>query len=229
VTLSATYGAGGSVIGPLLASRLGLPFADRLIPARDAPVHLSGEGVDEEEREEQPRRSFFARLANLNVALNFPAPRDPEDLRDHVRDRVEASIRDLMATDGAVLLGRAGQIVLAHHPCAFHVRLDGPHERRARRGALWEGIDLDAAHARMAETDEARTRYTRSLYQHDPTDPTLYHLLIDATVVDATTCVGMIAAAAEAFWANDDARLEETMRDTRARLESLSRLPVDGQ
>jgi cytidylate kinase len=229
VTLSATYGAGGSVIGPLLAPRVGLPFADRLIPARDAPAHPSGEGVDEEEREEEPRRSFFARLANLNVAFNFPAPRDPDDLRDHVRDRVEASIRELIASGGAVLLGRAGQIVLGRHPHAFHVRLDGPHDRRARRGALWEGIDLRTAHTRMAETDEARARYTRRLYQHDPADPTLYHLVIDATVLSAATCVDIIAAAADAFWKNDDARLEDTMRETRSLLESRSHHPVDGR
>ena len=130
VTLSATYGAGGSVIGPLLARRVGLPFADRLLPARDAPVPPSGEGVNEEEREEEPRRSFFARLANLNVALNFPAPRDPEDLRDHVRDGVEQSIRELAATGGAVLLGRAGQIVLARHP----VRVPRPARRSRPNG-----------------------------------------------------------------------------------------------
>ena len=76
VTLSATYGAGGSVVGPLLARRLALPFGIRLLPASDAPVAPSGEGVSEEEREEGPRRSFFARLANLNVGLNFPAPRE---------------------------------------------------------------------------------------------------------------------------------------------------------
>jgi cytidylate kinase len=229
VTLSATYGAGGSVIGPLLARRIGLPFADRLIPARDAPVAPSEEGVNEEEREQEPRRSFFARLANLNVGLNFPAPRDPDDLRDHVRDRVEQSIRELTATGGAVLLGRAGQIVLARDPHAFHVRLDGPPERRARRGALWEGIDLQTAHARMVETDEARTRYTRRLYQHDPADPSLYHLVLDATCLTAAMCVDLIATAADAYWNHDDARLEETMRETRALLESPSDHAADGR
>ncbi|HEX2381804.1 MAG TPA: cytidylate kinase-like family protein [Acidimicrobiales bacterium] len=229
VTLSATYGAGGSVIGPLLARRLGLPFADRLIPARDKPVAPSGEGVDEEEAQGEPRRSFFARLANLNAALNLPAPRDPEDLRDHVRDRVEESIGALASDGGAVLLGRSGQIVLARHPGAFHVRLDGPPERRAHRGALWEGIDLRAARARLIETDEARARYTRRLYQHDPADPTLYHVVLDVTVLSAAVCVELVAAAAEAFWGNDDARLEETMRETRASLDSLTHNPVDGR
>jgi shikimate kinase len=33
VTLSAGYGAGGSVIGPAVAERLGVPFLDRALPA----------------------------------------------------------------------------------------------------------------------------------------------------------------------------------------------------
>ena len=32
VTISATYGAAGSVIGPAVAERLGVPFLDRAIP-----------------------------------------------------------------------------------------------------------------------------------------------------------------------------------------------------
>jgi hypothetical protein len=32
VTLSASFGAGGSVIGPRVAEELGLPFLDRAIP-----------------------------------------------------------------------------------------------------------------------------------------------------------------------------------------------------
>jgi cytidylate kinase len=221
VTVSATYGSGGSVIAPLLARRVGLPFADRLIAARDAPGSRSVEGVSQEELDEEPKRSFFERLAHLNAALNLPAPRDPEDLRGHVRERVEQSVRALEAAGGAVLLGRAGQIVLAGHPGAFHVRIDGPPERRATRGALWEGIDAEAAAARMKETDEARARYVRRLYQHDPDDASLYHLVIDGTVHDAQACVELIATAAESFWTRDDEQFPQTMEQTRSLLASL--------
>src|SRR5205823_5794203 len=64
ITISATYGAGGTIVAPRLAERLGLPFADRLIPARggeDAP----GEELSEQEREESRRRGFLDRLARL--------------------------------------------------------------------------------------------------------------------------------------------------------------------
>ena len=226
ITVSATYGAGGSVVAPLLARRVGLPFADRLIAARNAPESRSEEGVTKEELDEEPRRSFFARLAHLNAGLNFPAPRDPDDLRDHVRDRVEASIDVLAAQGGAVILGRASQIVLASHPRTFRVRLDGPPERRAERGALWEGIDLDQAYARMKETDEARARYTRRLYQRDPADPSLYHLIVDPTVVDLEVGVEMLGASAESFWAHDETDPHQRVQDARA---LLARLHIDTQ
>ena len=224
ITVSATYGAGGSVVAPLLARRVGLPFADRLIAARNPPASPSAEGVTREELDEEPRRSFFARLAHLNAGLNLPAPRDPDDLRDHVRDRVAGSIKALAAEGGAVILGRASQIVLAHHPRTFRVRLDGPPERRAERGAMWEGIDLETAYARMKETDEARARYTRRLYQHDPSDPSLYHVVVDATVMDLETGVEMLGRSAEAYWARDEADMRQTMEQTRA---LLARLHID--
>jgi len=226
ITVSATYGAGGSVVAPLLARRVGLPFADRLIAARNAPAARSEEGVTQGELDEEPRRRFFTRLAHLNAGLNLPAPRDPDDLRDHVRDRVAASIKALAAEGGAVILGRASQIVLAHHPRTFRVRLDGPPERRAVRGAMWEGIDLETAHARMKETDEARARYTRRLYQRDPADPSLYHLVVDATVLDLETGVEMLAASAESFWARDETEIPHAIEQTRA---LLARLHIDTQ
>src|SRR5229473_8608841 len=96
VTVSATYGAGGSVIAPRLAERLEVPFADRLIPARDAPVTApGGERVTEEERRQTSRSRFLARLALLTGGLGLPVPH-PEDLTDPVRQRVEQSIRDLV-------------------------------------------------------------------------------------------------------------------------------------
>lgn len=218
VTVSATYGAGGTVVAPLLAERLGLPFADRLIhPHSIAPVH-SAEGVTEEELDEEPMSIVLGSLALLSPTYNLPAPMVPEDLPDRTREGVEASIQALLDGGGAVILGRAAAAALGHRPGAFHVRLDGPKERRARRGAAWEGIDLDAAAERLSATDAVRTRYTRRLYHHDPNDPSLYHLVIDATVLSADACVDVVARAAEGFWAYDDDQMEAGIAASRARL-----------
>ena len=200
VTVSATYGAGGSVVAPRLAQLLGLPFADRLIPAIDAAIAEPGrERVTEEERRQTSTGRFLARLAHMTGGLGLPVP-TAQDMADPIRQRVEESIATLVAGGGAVILGRAGAVVLADHERAFHVRLDGPYERRVARAMSIEGTDTDTARARLEETDRARSRYVERLYGCDPADPALYHLILDATVLATDDCVELIARAAAAFW-----------------------------
>src|SRR4051794_28203546 len=107
VTISATYGAGGSVVGPALAQRLGLPFADRLTPAKGKAAVATVERATEAERAEEPRNSFLQSLALLSDGWNIPAPADVNELPAHVQHEVEASLQELLDTGGAVVLGRA--------------------------------------------------------------------------------------------------------------------------
>jgi cytidylate kinase len=200
VTISAAYGAGGSVVGPGLAVRLGLPFADRLILPRGTPGDVAGEHLSDEERDQQRRSRFFRRLAHVTGGLNLPVPSN-EDLSDRVREQVETSVRDLAATTGAVILGRAGAVVLDGHPLAFHVRLDGAPSRRVARACTIEGVSVETARDRLAETDRARARFVSRLYGREPTDPALYHLILDSTILSLDDCVEIIASAATAFWA----------------------------
>jgi cytidylate kinase len=198
VTISASYGAGGSVVAPQVAERLGLAFADRLITAQIAGVGVS-EGLSEEERTEARRRGFLSRLAHLTGGLGLPVP-DSGELRGPVRQQVEASIRQL-AQDGAVILGRGAALVIAGDPAAFHVRMDGPADARCRQAMTIQGIDEATARSRLRETDRARNRYLEQLYDRDPADPTLYHLMIDSTAVPLASCVSLIVTAATDFWA----------------------------
>jgi cytidylate kinase len=200
ITISASFGAGGSVVAPRLAERVGLPFADRLIPATPlAPPGIGGERLSQEERQESARASFLARLSHLTGGLGMPVP-TAEDLGSRVQDEVETSIVTLARTTGGVILGRAAAIVLADDPAVFHVRLDGPEDRRIARAVQLGPIDEATARRQMTETDQARARYLKRLYGADPADPRLYHLVLDTTVMALDDCVELIAAAAVAFW-----------------------------
>ena len=56
ITLSASYGAGGNVVGPELATRLGVPFVDRAIPvkvAEDLDVTFEEDVLDDGVRRRQ--------------------------------------------------------------------------------------------------------------------------------------------------------------------------------
>ncbi len=80
----------------------------------------------------------------------------------------------------------------------FHIRLDGPAERRIVQAATVEGITEEEARARIRVADKARTAYVRRLYRIDPADPGLYHLVIDSTAIPLDTVVELILSAARA-------------------------------
>jgi cytidylate kinase len=91
----------------------------------------------------------------------------------------------------------------------FHVRLDGPPERRVAQGAVVEGVTEEQARARLRAADKARIAYVRRLYRCDPADASLYHLVIDSTAMPLETVIEVIVTAARAHSA---ARLEVTAR-----------------
>jgi cytidylate kinase len=202
VTISATYGSGGSVIAPRLAERLRLPFFDRLVHPRAGPtVESISEQLTKEEANQVPKGRLASRLARLTSALNLPLP-SPDDIDpiQVLRRQVVASVHAIVTGDGGVILGRAAAVVAAGDPGVFHVRLTGPVERRIRQSMVIGNIPFDLAKQQQADTDKAWARFVTTLFDRDPSDPSLYHLVIDSTAVPLEDCVNLIAVAATSFW-----------------------------
>jgi hypothetical protein len=196
VTLSASYGAGGSHVGPALAERLGVELLDRAIPASVAErlaVPLEDALAHDESLGDAIGRlaSSFALLPELAGAMAQAGVLAGEDYRRET----ERIIRE-HADRGAVVLGRAGALVLREHPGALHVRLDGPPERRVERLMESEGLDRETAERRRRAGDRAREAYVRHFYGADARDPSLYHLMIDSTAVSLDTVLELIVVAA---------------------------------
>ena len=61
-----------------------------------------------------------------------------------------------------------------------------------------EGISEAEAKARLRAADRARTAYVRRLYRVDPSDPSLYHLVIDSTAIPLDAVIELILAAVRA-------------------------------
>ena len=201
VTVSATYGAGGSVIAPKLAERLALPFFDRLI--HDTDGQAAGaivESLTQAERNQSPPAGILASLANLTSVLGLPVSGADSDPRRQLRRQVEDSVNQIMATSGGVILGRAAAVVLAGKPGAFHVRLTGATERCLARAMAIEAVPEAEARARQADTDKAWSKFVIRLFDKDPADAGLYHLVLDATVFPIDTVVEIVATAATAYW-----------------------------
>jgi cytidylate kinase len=99
------------------------------------------------------------------------------------------------AGDGAVILGRAGAVILRDYPDALHVRLDGPADRRVARAMAHESLSADDAERLRKSGDRAREAYVRHFYNCDARNSKLYHLVIDSTALSDDTVVEVIVAA----------------------------------
>jgi hypothetical protein len=198
VTLSASYGAGGSHVGPALARRLDVPFVDRAVPAAIADALRISQSAAEK-LDEDVERGLDRILGHLAPIGEFYGDVDPELLRRSFHhEAAEQVIREIAETGRAVILGRAGAVVLAGEPRALHVRLDGPPRARVEQAMRIEDIDRATAERRLKETDRAREAYVKRYYRRDARDPALYDLVLDSTRLRLEVCVDVIAAACAA-------------------------------
>ena len=199
VTISAAYGAGGGFVGPRVAERLGVTFWDRAIPASIAAdlAERPEEVLAVEDDLGRGISHWISLFASVGAWAGIPAP-DAEGRYDEAsyKEHVAAVLRR-EAERGAVILGRGAVIVLADHPGALHVRLDGPLEARIAQVMDLGGFDERRARRAQHQSDTARHRYVHRLYHADATDHRHYHLWIDATAVPLATCVDIIVSAVQ--------------------------------
>jgi cytidylate kinase len=200
VTLSAAYGAGGSEVGPQVAEALGLAFIDRAIPTGVAE-RLAVPLRDALERDESIGGWFSRALLSfgqVGPVLAGAAPPPGTTVGADAFCQATEQVLHECAEEGAVILGRAGAVVLRDVSDALHVRLTGPREARIAQGMLLEGTDRETAARHADETDRARETYVRHFYRVDARDPTLYHLVIDSTAIPLDACTDLIVEAARA-------------------------------
>ena len=180
-----------------------MSFFDRLIHNTESDTATTiVERLTEAERDQAPPAGILSSLANLTSVLGLPVPGAEAEPRGQLRRQVETSVQAVARGTGGVILGRAAAVVLTNTPLAFHVRLSGPMERRLARAMSIEGATEDQARARQTDTDKAWARFVSRLFDKDPADPGLYHLVLDSTALPLDACVDLIAAGAEAFWSS---------------------------
>jgi len=202
VTISASFGAGGSIVGPAVAERLGIPFVDRAIPA--AVADSLAVPLDRALAHDQQLPSAIIRVLSKMASAVIPmgvapmAPPEGTDQEDVFRSGTERVLRDIADRTGGVLLGRAAAIVLASHPTALHVRLDGPKAARLARATARDERPQPEVARLLGETDRARVTYVKHFYNRDPSDARLYHLVLDSTALPIEACVDLIVTASRA-------------------------------
>ena len=187
MTLAAEHGAAGDVIAPRVADALGVPFLDRALPTSIAAID------DRTER----ASGIVGSLARTSTMFGGGHVERLDLDEGHLRAEL-AEFLERASTDGGVVLGRGGAIVLANARGALQVLLTGPREGRVSRVAVRERIDRDEAERRVRTTDRARRAYLRRAHGVEADDRRLYHLVIDTIGLGIDASVDLVLTASRA-------------------------------
>ena len=207
VTISAGYGAGGSIIAPWVARQLGFPLLDRAISSHvAAQLRVSVREAEGAMIRRPLVDRFFSVLTPLAGGVlgagTDGTPHDvvpPPNEAAFFREQAEAIMREALAS-GAVILGRAGGAAFSKEPDVLRVRLFGPPEARIAQAArIRERGHPNRPAAPAPQVDRARAQYVRRLYCVSIDDPELYQLQIDSTAIPLHACADLIAAAYRSY------------------------------
>lgn len=185
LSISRQFGAGGKTLGEQVANTLGYQFVDETLlqkVAEEADVSLRWvEGV---EREAGGRLMRF--LSTL-VPSSFIDRHLGNSGKDFDERRYAAFltkvIEELARENNVVILGRGSQFILAEHPETVRVLLVA--ERADRIKFLEEKYNLapEKAEAMVNREARRRERFLRNFYLGDPNDPSLYHMVLNTSLI----------------------------------------------
>jgi cytidylate kinase len=136
------------------------------------------------------------------------------DLRPEARQAYEEAVRevmgDLVEEGEVVIVGRAGQVILADRADVLHVRVIAPLALRVERIAAMHQVPAAAARARVEQSDRTRRDHLRGFHGVDWNDPRLYDLVLNTEQLTVEGCVDLVCQAlARRDEKNDEAALEK--------------------
>ncbi len=200
VTISREFGAGGSTVAQLVASRLRWRVVDNQV--LEEVARRAGLSPDDVARREERGPSFIERLAR---ALSAATPElltndqvDPPEADEARLVRLtEQVVTDACQEGPAVLVGRAAVALLSRREDALHVRLVAPVPHRILVVAERLGTTHDEAERQIKATDANRDRYHRQWYHRDWRDPANYHLTLNTGWLGLDRTADLIVTLAE--------------------------------
>jgi CMP/dCMP kinase len=106
--------------------------------------------------------------------------RAQEKMGERESVRIQADVIKAAAKKGDIIIvGRGGQVILKDYPDAYHVRITAPLEWRIEYAAANGGLSHNEAKQKITERDKSACEYVKKHYGCDPSDHSLYHLIIN--------------------------------------------------
>lgn len=196
ITIERQYGSGGSVIGRLVAEKLGIGYYNRrVLEIASERCGLSTDYLEEAE-ENVPTSFLYSLMLSANPARSME---ESLPLSDKVFLLESEIIREIAENEKSfVLVGRCGSYVLEEKGC-FSVFIYSSPEARVKRAVEEYGIDSRKAETKVKKVDKRRETFfnvnTGRLWQ----DKDQYVLCLNSAELGDELCAEIIVRAFREF------------------------------
>lgn len=186
ITISRQMGTGGSYIGQLIATHLGLKYVDREV------LHLAAKefGGDEETVAARSEKisSFWERvLGGLSFGgadTHYNPPPLPSFTDRELFDKQVEILKRIATRHDCVVVGWAGVFLLPRHRGTFNVFCHAPKSFRVKRlMSIYPDLTDEKARLLITGSDRTREIYFNEMTDHDWTCARNYNLSIDTSLM----------------------------------------------
>ena len=171
-------GAGGRLVGKVIAQRLGLDFYD----AEILKIAAKESGIKDEffERSDE-RNSLWARFTSFFMSDHLlPAENclSPQSLFKFQSDAIRQAAQ---SPKGAVFVGRCSDYILRDFPDRVDAFISAQMESRVKRASRYYEVTEEEAERKIADMESARADYYNFSTEKTWGAAASYHICVDST------------------------------------------------
>ena len=192
ITIERQYGSGGSVIGKLVAEKLGIPFYNRQILEMTAEKCGISADYLESAEESVPTSFLYSLLLNANPARSMEENLPLSDKVFLMESRIISELAEEVPS--FVLAGRCGRYILEEKGC-FGVYIYAPQEDRIRRAVNEYGVDEGKADSVLKKADKRRETFFNVNTGRSWQDKDIYTLCLNSAELGDELCADIIVKA----------------------------------
>jgi CMP/dCMP kinase len=201
ITISREMGCGAESVAQEVASRLGVPCADREVIEEAAKrAGLPQEILDSKESEQRDQRTFSS--SDMVGLVRRSQSGRRAQLEDAAYTRFIGEAIKQLAAQPVVLVGRGSQFILRERGDAIHVHMHAVESVRVARLMREKSLPREQAERLVRASDMERSNYVKHYFNNaNWRNPDYYDLMIDTSKLPAETAVELIVAAAHSLGA----------------------------
>jgi cytidylate kinase len=221
ITINGQVGSGPIEVGQMVGQLLNINYVDRMVFAEAAKLVGSPVGalIEKEQRVVRFRdrlgrflqtmlersavagvsgEPYFGRgIEMLPAETYIELAGDPSSSAQRVNDKafIEATtsvVTDLAKAGDVVIIGRGANMILADVPGVVHIGMWAPLDVRVQTAMEREHFNRQEAEKYVAELEEARVTFFRKFFKVNPSDPSLYHMMLNMGMMQHNIAAGVI-------------------------------------